>query len=44
MTTPNNDTDPGIRVPRGHRAVRILVLCLVVATLLFLAAISWTRG
>lgn len=44
MTTPNNETDPGIRVPRGHRAVRIAVMCVVVAAILFLAAISWTHG
>jgi hypothetical protein len=43
MTTPNNETDPGIRVPRG-RAVRIVVMCVVVAAILFLAAISWTHG
>ncbi len=44
MTTPNNETDPGIRVPRGRRAVRIVVLCVAVAAILFLAAISWTHG
>ncbi len=44
MTTPNNETDQGIRVPRGRRAVRIVVMCVVVAAILFLAAISWTRG
>jgi hypothetical protein len=44
MTTPNNETDPGMRVPRGHRAVRIVAMCVVVAAILFLAAISWTRG
>lgn len=44
MTTPNNETDPGIRVPRGRRAVRIVLTCVVVAAILFLAAISWTHG
>jgi hypothetical protein len=44
MTTPNNETDPGIRVPHGHRAVRIAVMCVVVAAILFFAAISWTHG
>ena len=44
MTISNNETDPGIRVPRGRRAVRIVVLCVVVAAILFLAAISWTHG
>jgi hypothetical protein len=44
MTTPNNATDPGIRVPHGRRAVRIAVICVVVAAILVLAAISWTHG
>jgi hypothetical protein len=44
VTTTNNETDPGVRVPRGRRAVRIVVMCVVVAVILFLAAISWTRG
>ena len=44
MTTPNNETDPGMRVPRGHRAVRIAAMCVVVAAILCLAAISWTHG
>ena len=43
MTTPKNETDPGIRVPRGRRAVRIVVMCVVVAAILSLATISWTR-
>ena len=42
--TSSNETDPGMRVPRGHRAVRIVVMCVVVAAILFLAAISWTHG
>ena len=44
MTTPNNETDLGIPVLRGRRAVRIVVMCVVVAAILSLAAISWTRG
>jgi hypothetical protein len=44
MTTPDNETDPGMRVPRGHRAVRIVVTCVVVAAILFLAATSWAHG
>jgi hypothetical protein len=44
MTTPDNQTDPGMRVPRGHRAVRIVVMCVVVAAILFLAATGWTHG
>lgn len=44
MTTPNTETDPAMRVPRGRRAVRIAVMCVVVAAILFLAAISWTHG
>jgi hypothetical protein len=44
MTTPNIETDPGMRVPRGRRTVRIVVICVVVAAILFLAALSWTRG
>lgn len=44
MTTPDNQTDPEMRVPRGHRAVRIVVMCVVVAAILFLGATSWTHG
>jgi hypothetical protein len=44
MTTPNNETDPGMRVPREGRAVRIAVMCVVVAAILFLAVTSWTHG
>ena len=44
MTTPDNETDPGIRLPGGRRVVRIVVMCIVVAAILFLAAISWTHG
>jgi hypothetical protein len=44
MTTPDNETGPGMLVPRGRRAVRIAVLCAVVAAILLLAATSWARG
>jgi hypothetical protein len=44
MTTPNNETDPGMRLPHGRQAVRIVVMCVVVAAILFLAAASWTHG
>jgi hypothetical protein len=44
MTTPDNQTDPGMRVPRGRRAARIVVMCVVVAAIVFLAATSWTHG
>jgi hypothetical protein len=44
MTTPNTETDPGMRVTRGRRTARIVVMCVVVAAILVLAAISWTRG
>ena len=44
MTTPSNETAPGIRVPRERRTVRIVVMCVVVAAILFLATASWTHG
>jgi hypothetical protein len=44
MTTSSSETDPGMRVPRGRRAVRIVVMCVVVAAILSLAAISWNHG
>ena len=44
MTAPSNETDPGMRVPRGRRAVRIVVTCIVVAAILSLAAVSWAHG
>jgi hypothetical protein len=44
MMTPDTETDPGMRVPRERRAVRIVVICVVVAAMLFLAATSWTHG
>lgn len=44
MTTSSNETDPGLRVRRGRRAVRIVVTCVVVAAILVLAVISWAHG
>jgi hypothetical protein len=44
MTTPSNEADLGMRGPRGRRAVRIVVMCVVVAAILVLAATSWTHG
>lgn len=44
MTTPSSEANPGMRVPRGRRAVRIAVVCAVVAAILFLATISWAHG
>jgi hypothetical protein len=44
MTTPNNETDPGMRIPHGRRAVRIVLMCVVMAAILFLAVIGWTHG
>jgi len=44
MTTPNNETDLGMRIPRGRRAMRIVVICVVVAAILCFSAISWTHG
>jgi hypothetical protein len=43
MTTPD-ETDPGVRIRRGRRAMRIAVLCVIVAAILFLAAASWLSG
>ena len=43
MTTPD-ETDPGVRVPLGRRILRIVVLCVIVAAILFLAATSWLSG
>ncbi len=44
MTAPHNEPTPAIPVPRERRAVRIVVMCVVVAAILFLAAISWIHG
>ena len=43
MTTPD-ETGRAVLVRRGRRTVRIVLLCLVVAAMLFLAAISWIPG
>jgi hypothetical protein len=43
MTTPDG-TDPGVRVRRGRRSVRIAVMCVIVAAMLFLAATGWLSG
>ena len=43
MTTPD-ETDPGVRVPDGRRTQRIVMLCVIVAAILFLAATSWLSG
>jgi hypothetical protein len=44
MTAPNTETDLGMRLPRGRQAVRIVVMCVVVAAILFLTAISWAQA
>ena len=44
---PDGDTeraDPGVRVPGGHRALRIAVLCPIVAAILVLAVTGWLSG
>ena len=38
------DQTDGMDRTSGHRAVRIVLLCIVVAAILFLAAISWLSG
>ena len=43
MTTPD-EMDPGVRVPGRRRTLRIAVLCVIVAAILFLAVISWMSG
>jgi hypothetical protein len=43
MTTPDQTGQP-VPVRRGRRTVRIVLLCLVVAAILFLAAASWLSG
>lgn len=43
MTTPD-EAAPGARVRRGRRAVRVTVLCVIVAMILFLAATGWLSG
>ncbi|HEY3905790.1 MAG TPA: hypothetical protein VGM14_17915 [Streptosporangiaceae bacterium] len=43
MATPN-ETDPGVRVPGAHRTLRIAVLCVIVAVILFLAVSGLLSG
>ncbi len=43
MTTPDQ-TGRAVPVRRGRRTVRIVLLCLVVAAILFLAATGWLSG
>jgi hypothetical protein len=43
MTTPDQ-TGRTVPVRRGRRAVRIVLLCLAVAAILFLATTSWLSG
>jgi hypothetical protein len=43
MTTPD-ETDPGFRTPGKRRTLRIAVLCVMVAAILFLAVVSWLSG
>jgi hypothetical protein len=43
MTTPDQP-DRALSVRGARRAVRIVVLCLAVAAILFLAVIGWISG
>ena len=43
MTTPGQ-TDRALSVRRGRKAVRIVMLCLAVAAIVFLAVIGWIPG
>ena len=43
MTMPD-ETGQAVRVRSGHRTVRIVLLCVVVTAMLFLAAGGWLRG
>jgi hypothetical protein len=43
MTMPD-ETGRAVRVRSGRRTVRIVLLCVVVAVMLFLAAVGWLRG
>lgn len=43
MTAPDQ-TGPTVPTRRVRRAVRIAVLCIIVAAILFLAATSWLSG
>ncbi len=42
--TITDQTGRSVPVRRGRRAVRIAVMCLAVAAILFLAATSWLSG
>ena len=39
-----NETNPGVLAPRARRTMRIAVLCVLVAAILFLAITSWLSG
>jgi hypothetical protein len=43
MTMPDQ-TGAAVRARSGRRTVRIVLLCVVVAAILFLAAIGWLSG
>jgi hypothetical protein len=43
MTMPD-ETGRAVRARSGRRTVRIVLLCVVVAAILFLAATSWLSG
>jgi len=43
MTMPD-ETGLAVRVRSGRRTVRIVLLCVVMTAMLFLAAIGWLRG
>ena len=43
MTMPD-ETGRAVRIRSERRTVRIVLLCVVVAAMLFLAAIGWLRG
>lgn len=43
MTIPDQ-TGPAVPRRNGRRTVRIVLLCVVVAVILFIAATGWLRG
>jgi hypothetical protein len=43
MTTPD-ETGRAVRARSRRRTVRIVLLCVVVAAMLFIAATGWLRG
>jgi hypothetical protein len=43
MATPDR-TEPAVPGRNRHRTVRIVLLCVVVAVILFIAATGWLRG